>query len=101
MLEAVDELSGKIRGTLGEAGEMIAGEAKPLTRATTGSLEALQHFSLGREAHIAQQFDKARTLYEEALRIDPAFTGARASLGIINVEFFDRAKGARVARRRH
>ncbi len=93
VLEAVDELSGKIRGTLGEAGEMIAGEAKPLTKATTGSLEALQHFSLGREAHIAQQFDKARTLYEEALRIDPAFTGARASLGIINVEFFDRAKG--------
>ncbi len=93
VLEAVDELSGKIRGALGEASEMIAGEAKPLVKATTGSLEALQTFSLGREAHIAQQFDKARTLYEEALRIDPAFTAARASLGIINVEFFDRAKG--------
>ena len=32
-------------------------------------------------------------MYEEALRIDPTFTGARASLGIINFEFFDRAKG--------
>ena len=71
----------------------IAGQAKPLVKATTGSLEALQRFSLGREAHIAQQLDKARTLYEEALRIDPTFTAARASLGIINVEFFDRAKG--------
>lgn len=93
VLEAVDELSGKIRGALGEAGEMITAEARPLVKATTGSLEALQHFSLGREAHISQQLDKARTLYEEALRIDPAFTSARASLGIINVEFFDRAKG--------
>ena len=93
VLEAVDELSGKIRGALGEAGEMITAEAKPLVKATTGSLEALQHFSLGREAHMAQQLDKARTLYEEALRIDPAFTGARASLGIINFEFFDRARG--------
>jgi tetratricopeptide (TPR) repeat protein/predicted Ser/Thr protein kinase len=93
VLAAVDELSIKIRSALGEASEMIAGQTKPLVKVTTGSLEALQHFSLGREAHIAQQVDKARTLYEEALRIDPSFTGARASLGIINVEFFDRAKG--------
>ena len=93
VLAAVDELSIKIRSDLGEASAMIAGQTKPLVKATTGSLEALQHFSLGREAHIAQQLDKARTLYEEALRIDPTFTAARASLGIINVEFFDRAKG--------
>ena len=93
VLAAVDELSGLIRGDLGEAVTMITGQAKPLVKATTGSLEALQLFSLGREAHIGQQFDKARFSYEEALRIDPTFTAARASLGIINVEFFDRAKG--------
>lgn len=93
VLGAVDELSSRIRGDLGEATAMIAGQTKPLVKATTGSLEALQHFSLGREAHIGQQVDKARTLYEEALRIDPTFTAARASLGIINFEFFDRAKG--------
>jgi len=93
VLVAVDELSIKIRSALGEASAMIAGQTKPLVKATTGSLEALQHFSLGREAHIAQQLDKARTLYEEALRIDPSFTAARASLGIINAEFFDRARG--------
>lgn len=93
VLAAVDELSSKIRGDLGEASAMIAGQTKPLVKATTGSLEALRHFSLGREAHIGQQLDKARTLYEEALRIDPTFTAARASLGIINFEFFDREKG--------
>ena len=93
VLAALDELSRRIRGDLGEASSMIAGQTKPLARVTTSSLEALQHFSLGREAHIAQQIDKARSLYEEALRLDPAFTAARASLGIINVEFFDRPKG--------
>ena len=93
VLAAVDELASKIRNDLGEASAMIAGQTKPLVKATTASLEALQHFSLAREAHIGQRLDEARTLYEEALRIDPTFTAARASLGIINVEFFDRAKG--------
>jgi tetratricopeptide (TPR) repeat protein len=32
-------------------------------------------------------------LYEEALRIDPAITSPRGSLGLINIEFFDREKG--------
>jgi tetratricopeptide (TPR) repeat protein/predicted Ser/Thr protein kinase len=93
VLAAVDALAGKIRTDLGEASAMIAGQTKPLVKATTASLEALQHFSLARDAHIGQRLDEARTLYEEALRIDPTFTAARASLGIINVEFFDRAKG--------
>ena len=93
VLPALDELSRRIRGDLGEANAMIATQTKPLARATTSSLEALQLFSHGREAHMGQQLDKARTLYEQALRVDPAFTSARASLGIINVEFFDRAKG--------
>jgi tetratricopeptide (TPR) repeat protein/predicted Ser/Thr protein kinase len=93
VLGALDELSRRIRGDLGEATAMIAEQAKPLARVSTSSLEALQRFSLGREAHMAQQIEKARSLYEEALRLDPAFTAARASLGIINFEFFDRAKG--------
>jgi tetratricopeptide (TPR) repeat protein/predicted Ser/Thr protein kinase len=93
VLGAVDELSSRIRGSLGEASAMIARQTRPLVEATTSSLEALQRFSLGREAHMAQQLDKARGLYEEALRIDPAFTSARLSLGMINAEFFDRAKG--------
>jgi tetratricopeptide (TPR) repeat protein/predicted Ser/Thr protein kinase len=93
VLSALDELSARIRGVLGESRDMIASQGKPLARVTTTSLDALQRFSLGREAHIAQQLDKARVLYEEALRIDPAFTSARGSLGLINVEFFDRQKG--------
>jgi tetratricopeptide (TPR) repeat protein/predicted Ser/Thr protein kinase len=93
VLPALDELSGRIRRALGESRDVIATQAKPLAKVTTSSLEALQRYSLGREAHFAQQLDKARVLYEEALRIDPAFTSARGSLGLINVEFFDRAKG--------
>jgi tetratricopeptide (TPR) repeat protein/tRNA A-37 threonylcarbamoyl transferase component Bud32 len=94
VLPAVDDLSNRIRRALGEADRTVAAQSKPLVNVTTASLEALQRFSRGREAHIAQQLDTARTLYEEALTIDPSFTAARASLGIINFEFFDRAKGA-------
>jgi tetratricopeptide (TPR) repeat protein len=93
VLSAVDQLSGRIRADLGEASALIAKQSKPLLQATTSSLEALRSFSLGQEAHEAQQLDKARALYEEALRIDPSFTSARVMLGIMNVEFFDRAKG--------
>ena len=93
VLSALDELASRVRSALGEASSIITGQAKPLVKATTSSLEALQLFSLGREAHTSQQFAKARSLYEEALRIDPSFTAARGSLGILNVEFFDRAKG--------
>jgi tetratricopeptide (TPR) repeat protein/tRNA A-37 threonylcarbamoyl transferase component Bud32/TolB-like protein len=93
MLPAIDTLSNIVRRSLGEAGAMIAAQSKPLVKVTTASLDALQRFSLGRDAHGAQQLEKARALYEDALAIDPAFTAARASLGMIHVEFFDRPKG--------
>jgi tetratricopeptide (TPR) repeat protein len=92
VLEAVDRLSIDVRRDLGEAAGTVA-QSKPLARVTTASFEALRLFTLGREAHTAQQIDKARELYAEALRLDPSFTAARASLGMINVEFFDRRLG--------
>jgi tetratricopeptide (TPR) repeat protein len=92
VLPAVDELSRRIRLDLGEAAAVTT-QTKPLAKVTTASLDALRQFTLAREAHTTQQFDKARSLYEEALHLDPTFTAARAMLGIINVEFFDRAKG--------
>jgi hypothetical protein len=48
VLGALDELSRRIRGDLGEASAMIAEQAKPPARVSTSSLEALQLFSLGR-----------------------------------------------------
>ncbi|HUE86168.1 MAG TPA: protein kinase [Vicinamibacterales bacterium] len=98
VLSAVDELSRRVRRALGEASALLGDQTQPLVQVTTRSLEALQRFSHGREAHSAQQLETARALYEEALALDPAFTAARASLGIINYEFFDREKGVELLR---
>lgn len=93
VLEAVDELIAGVRSDLGEARSSASLRGKPLAQVTTSSLVALKVFSLAREAHAAARIDEARGLYEEALRLDPGFTGARASLGILNFELRDREKG--------
>src|SRR5207247_610997 len=56
-------------------------------------LEALKLYSAAIEKHRAGNFDDARTLYEDALRIDPTFTAAKTALGMVNFEVFDREKG--------
>jgi tetratricopeptide (TPR) repeat protein len=93
MLDAVDELAARIRASLGEARAAIAQRSRPLARVTKESLEALRLFSLAREAHLGQQFETAKELYEKALVVDPAFAAARAFLGMLSVEFFDRPRG--------
>jgi eukaryotic-like serine/threonine-protein kinase len=93
VLNGLDELIRRIRSDLGEAGRSISQQSKPLAEVTTSSLEALKVFSLAREAHRAARVDEARGLYEEALRLDPSFTSARASLGILNFEWRDRVRG--------
>jgi eukaryotic-like serine/threonine-protein kinase len=96
VLSAVDELIAKIREDLGESLPAIAETSKPLAQATTSDMDALKQFSLAIEQHRAANFAEAKTYYENALRIDPGFTTAKAQLGILNSEFFDRAEGARL-----
>ena len=96
VLDAVDDLAARVRASLGEASAAIAQRSRPLARVTTQSLEALRLFSLAREAHLGQQFDTAKELYEKALVVDPAFASAGAFLGMLNVEFFDRARGLKL-----
>ena len=72
---------------------MIVGQTKPLVKATTSSLEALQHFSLAREAHIGQQSTRPGRCTKRHCGSTRRSRAARASLGILNFEFFDRAKG--------
>jgi tetratricopeptide (TPR) repeat protein len=93
VLNGLDELVQSIRSDLGEARRSISRQGKPLDRVTTSSLEALRLFSLGRDAHRAAQIDEARALYEQALGLDPAFTAARASLGMLTFELGDRERG--------
>jgi len=85
VLDAVDELAAAVRKDLGESLQSIA-ESKPLTEATTQSLEALKQYSLGLEKQRAQQVQEAKTLFENALAMDPSFTTARASLGMLHMD---------------
>jgi serine/threonine protein kinase/tetratricopeptide (TPR) repeat protein len=96
VLGAVDELAIRVRRNIGEALSAISQTNKPLVAVTTSSLEALQQFSIGnqksREANVAE----AKTYYENALRIDPSFTAAKAILGMINFENFDTEIGKKL-----
>jgi len=85
VLDAVDELAVAVRRDLGESLQKIS-ESKPLSAATTQSLEALKQYSLGLEKHRAQQVQEAKTYYESALNIDPSFTTARATLGMLHMD---------------
>ncbi|MFQ6114341.1 MAG: tetratricopeptide repeat protein, partial [bacterium] len=96
VLNALDKLSKKIRKDLGESLEAISKQSKPLKKVTTSSLEALKQYSLGIENHWNANFEEARLYYESALQIDSTFTAAKASLGIINFEKFDREKGKKL-----
>lgn len=93
VLPALDKLARQIRQDLGESVSQISRQGKPLAKVTTSSLEALKQYSLGIERQTAAEFEEARAYYESALAIDPGFTSATASLGMVNFERFDREKG--------
>ncbi|MCD6596945.1 MAG: tetratricopeptide repeat protein [Bacteroidales bacterium] len=93
IIEKLDQLSKRIRRHLGESRYKISGQSKPLIKVTTASLDALKEFSLGIENHLNLKFEEALIHYENAIRIDSNFTAAKASLGNILFERFDRRKG--------
>ncbi len=104
VLDAVDGLAGALRRDLGESLQRIS-ESRPLIAVTTPSLEALKQYSLGQEKHRTADVQEAKTYYENALAIDPTFTMARASLGVLHLDqaalgvpHFDAEEGKRLLR---
>jgi tetratricopeptide (TPR) repeat protein len=93
VLPALDELAQMIRKDLGESIAAIARQSKPLAEVTTSSLEALKQYSLGIDHHWQGRFQEAQAFYANALKADPKFTAAMASLGMIQFERFDREAG--------
>ncbi|MEN8121839.1 MAG: tetratricopeptide repeat protein [Bacteroidota bacterium] len=93
IIEMLDQLSKKIRRNLGESRYEISGQSKALAMVTTPILDALKEFSLGIENHINMNFENAIIHYENAIRIDSNFTAAKASLGNLLYERFDKEKG--------
>jgi len=90
LLHTIDKLTRQLRGHLGESLVSIARTDPPFAQYTTSSLEALQLLGLGTRARDAGDFAKAERYYQEALQRDPRFAAARASLGLILIQFLER-----------
>jgi tetratricopeptide (TPR) repeat protein len=90
LVSSIDKLTSQLRGRLGESLASIARTDPPFAQYTTSSLEALQLLGLGAKARDASDLAKAERYFEEALKLDPRFAAARASLGLILIQFLNR-----------
>jgi Flp pilus assembly protein TadD len=82
VLAAMDKAAAKLRQKLGESLSTVQKFDIPIEQATTPSLEALQAYSLGWKSQVGKGDDAAAALlYQRAIRLDPNFAVAYASLG--------------------
>jgi len=82
VLAAMDKAAASLRAKLGESLSTVQKFDTPIEQATTPSLEALQAYSLGRQA-LAAKGDNAAAIpfFQRAITLDPNFAMAYASLG--------------------
>jgi serine/threonine protein kinase/Flp pilus assembly protein TadD len=82
VLSALGTASGKLRERLGESLKTVKSLSTPIEQATTPSLDALQAYSMGREA-LATRGDYAAAvpLFLRAIKLDPNLAIAYSSLG--------------------
>ncbi len=81
VLKALDNAAVSLRGKLGESLGTVQKFDTPVEQATTSSLEALQAYSLGRKTLTRNDSAAAVPLFQRAIRLDPNFAMAYASLG--------------------
>jgi serine/threonine protein kinase/predicted Zn-dependent protease len=81
VLAAMDKAAANLRSKLGESLSTVQKFDTPIEQATTPSLEALQAYSLGRKTLGAGANAAAVPLFQRAIRLDPNFAMAYASLG--------------------
>jgi serine/threonine protein kinase/tetratricopeptide (TPR) repeat protein len=83
VLNSLHQAGSSLRKKLGESLASVQKYDKPLSEATTSSLEALKAFSLGDMKH--QTFDElsALPLYQRAVELDPNFAMGYARLGAV------------------
>ncbi|HEV3254419.1 MAG TPA: adenylate/guanylate cyclase domain-containing protein [Candidatus Acidoferrales bacterium] len=82
VLKALGDAAAKLRSKLGESLSTVQKFDTPIEQATTPSLEALQAYTLGRETLVGK-YDPASAVpfFQRAIRLDPNFAMAYASLG--------------------
>ena len=82
VLAALDQAAIKLRKKLGESLNTAEKFDTPLEQTTTLSLEALQAYSMRRKVMSGQgEFAAAIPFFQQAIRIDPNFTMAYATMG--------------------
>jgi len=97
LIDAVDQLSMRLRERLGESLKDIHATA-PLADVTTGSIEALRLFTRGDRAWDQGDTERALALMEEAVRVDAEFaTAYRAIATILGNRFEQRARAVEAA----
>jgi len=83
VLKALGEAAAKLREKLGESLVTVQKLDTPIEQASTPSLEALQAYSLGRKTLVGKgDWAAAVPLFQRAIRLDPNFAMAYASLGV-------------------
>jgi DNA-binding winged helix-turn-helix (wHTH) protein/tetratricopeptide (TPR) repeat protein len=80
VLNALDQIAGKLRTRLGESLTTVEKYDTPLVDATTSSLEALRAYSLGRKKNVEGQPSVALPFFAQAVELDPNFAMAYASM---------------------
>jgi eukaryotic-like serine/threonine-protein kinase len=82
LLDAIDDLTKKLRGRIGESLKSVR-EAPPLDQVTTSSLEALRKYAEGSRAFdLEGDYTKAASLLRESVARDTMFAMAYRKLGI-------------------
>ncbi|MBF6023065.1 putative peptide modification system cyclase [Lysobacter niastensis] len=72
-LASIDDVTGALRGKLGEALESIEKDSAPLPQVTTVNLDALRAYALAQKAYVRGAFADALKLYTSATNLDPQF----------------------------
>ncbi len=99
ILPAMDKIIEALREKLGESVQAIENNSLPLIQATTGNLEALRTYSLGRKMYEELKMDEARRLFERAAELDPEFAMAHAAVAQMYMPIGRYQDGVPAARR--
>jgi len=83
VLDALGKAASRLRGRLGESLASVQKFGKPLSEATTSSLDALKAFTLGDVRRAAGDELGSIPYYKQATDLDPNFAMACARLGVV------------------
>lgn len=95
VLTSLDKVNQQLRLRLGEALATVSGESFPLERVATGNMDALKAYSLGGRAYGTGDMDEAKSMYGQALELDPDFALARVALATMALNRDENAEAAR------